>query len=344
PRPRSPSPDRSPPLQKRRKLSTAAPPSQPQTTNLRPISPAPLPGSTLPEPDPPHTVKKKRKSAPIRTSPVQDLERHPTVALAPGSTPLERSQSTHSTTLQELEAGNEEIETKKERSLKVKRDREQDRVDGVSDSAEAGRPPVASTSTAKDPLTSKTPLRKRPKATESLPKLPTSSGVKVTPAVARDATKRPPVAKAAPGQPMSGVGFLTGLLGLGSNSSTLKVQPKKDKPARPLESTRTPETAPAPVAAPMTHEERMRELQRRREEERQALESATKTSFDLLEQSDVMVEFETDDLRPAIQKLCADTAREEDVSVVCSLPRLTTFGSVFSLFPRSELPPEVAPQ
>jgi len=70
-----------------------------------------------------------------------------------------------------------------------------------------------------------------------------------------------------------------------------------------------------------------------REEEREALRKCQSDSFDLLEQSVMMHEFEAR-TRDLVHSLQEDQQRISARKGGHLLPRLGVFGSVFSLFPR----------
>ncbi|BGP09977.1 hypothetical protein JCM10049v2_005860 [Rhodotorula toruloides] len=83
----------------------------------------------------------------------------------------------------------------------------------------------------------------------------------------------------------------------------------------------------------MTHEQRRQEFLKRRDIERAERTAAEKDSLDLLEQIKGMQEFETA-YRLQIRQLSESEKSRVKEDVRLMLPRLSTFGSVFSLFPR----------
>ncbi|BGP26358.1 proteophosphoglycan ppg4 [Rhodotorula toruloides] len=85
----------------------------------------------------------------------------------------------------------------------------------------------------------------------------------------------------------------------------------------------------------MTHEQRRQEFLKRRDIERAERSAAEKDSLDLLEQIKGMQEFETAYRLQVRQLIEAEKPRVKD-DIRLMLPRLSTFGSVFSLFPRKE--------
>ncbi|GAA5906346.1 hypothetical protein JCM5296_003176 [Sporobolomyces johnsonii] len=212
-------------------------------------------------------------------------------------------------------------------------------------SSASSKPPTASGSS-----TPTLPLRKKPKPAPPGPpgpSTPSASGggpastsisakakVAASLSSSTSTSRLPGPSPAAVPKPAPRAGFsLSGFL---KGSGTPKSSPAPArKPEVPPKASTSSKADEAPV---MTYQERQAEMKRRREAEREARKAAMKDSFDLLEQMKWMDEFETkiraevNSMHHVVNEHNMACAPEDRVK---PLPRLTTFGSVFSLWPRS---------